>query len=205
MGLQQQRSCATSDGVLDTQFDSITQQRAILQERSANWPHEFNSPRTSRLKRSRSPSPHENVHRRQPPHTSSYFTGGVHAHHIGLAGFSFERSEKQIDAELKQLYRLLAQCDKYQKYREKQPMMTVAEVIEKDAKDRAEREAREREAKLTGKKPPPKTNDAVWPEWLEQVFWRGKPILLSCHSYSKFLLYLISLCDMSTERTWYTP
>jgi transcriptional enhancer factor len=177
MGLQQQRSCVRPDGVPaleDTRLDTTSQQRAILQERSANWPRDFNNQGTSSLKWSRSPSPLDNVYRRRPAPTGSYFTGNVHAHHVGLAGFSAERSEKQIDADLKRLYCMLQHSDKYQKYREKQPVMTVAEVLAKEAKELAEKLARERAAKEAGVPPPKENKDlTVWPEFLEQAFWRG--------------------------------
>lgn len=172
MGLQQQRSCVPPDGIPAT--DTLSQQRPILQERSANWPHDFNSQSTSTLKRSRSSSPQENVYRRRPAPTGSYFTGNVHAH-IGLAGFSAERSEKQIEVELRRLYRMLSQCDKYQKYREKQPVMTFADVVEKEARELSDKQAKELAAEQAGQKLSTQKDKTVWPEFIEQAFWRGKP------------------------------
>jgi transcriptional enhancer factor len=180
MGLQQQRSCVPPHSV--PALDTTAQQRAILQERSANRPHDFNSQSTSTLKRSRSPSPLDHAFRRRPAPTGSYFTGNVHAQHIGLAGFSAERSEKQIEVELKRLYRMLSQSDKYQKYREKQPVMTVAEVLAKEARELAEEQARERAAQEAGRTISKKEekDKTVWPEFLEQAFWRGKPNFWLC-------------------------
>jgi|TARA_R110002003_G_scaffold54_18_gene4836 transcriptional enhancer factor len=116
----------------------------------------------------------------------SYLTGHVHAQHIGLAGFGAERSEKQVEYELKRLYRMLQRSDKYQKYREKQPELTVAEVLAKEARELAEQQAREAERVARGepkKKPGRDEKDkTVWPEFLEHAFWRGKlskPVLAS--------------------------
>jgi transcriptional enhancer factor len=175
MELQQQRSCVRPDDVPtleDTPVDTTTQQRAVLQERSANWPHEYNPQPTSSLKRSRSPSsPTGNIYARRAAPAGIYFTGNVHAQHIGLAGFGAERSEKQVDFELKRLYRMLQRSDKYQKYREKQPQLTVTEVLAKEAREAAERKAREAAGAQLGKDEKDKT---VWPEFLEHAFWRGE-------------------------------
>jgi len=190
MGLQQQQSCVPPDGAPalgDTRLDT-TQQRAILQERSANWPCDFNNQDTSILKRSRSPSPLENVYGARATPAGSYFTGNVHAHHIGLAGFGVERSEKQVEAELKRLYRMLQRSDKYQKYREKQPAMTVAEVLAKDARELAEKKARERAAKAAGIRPEREKDKTVWPEFLEQAFWRGESRLFFACNESRFVV-----------------
>lgn len=185
MGLQQQRSSGLS--LEETRLDTTTQQRAILQERSVNWPCDFSAQGTSTLKRSRSPSSLDNVYERRPAPAGTYFIGNVHAHHIGLAGFSVERSEKQVEADLKRLYRMLAQSDKYQKYREKQPPMTVAEVLAKEAREQAEKVARTQAAKAAGLPPPKDEKDrTVWPDFLEQAFWRGT--LDNAHVMSLFAL-----------------
>jgi transcriptional enhancer factor len=173
MELQQQRSCVRPEDVPvleNTTFDSTVQQRAVLQERSANWPHEFSSQPTPAQKRSRSPSPIGNIYSQRTAPAGIYFTGNVHAQQ--LAGFGAERSVKQVDFELKRLYRMLQRSDKYQKYREKQPQLTRAEVIAKEAREAAEKKAREAAGQQLGKDEKDKT---VWPEFLEHAFWRGKP------------------------------
>jgi transcriptional enhancer factor len=86
-----------------------------------------------------------------------------------LAGFGVERPEKQIRYELERLYKTLQRSDKYQKYREKQPHLTPAEVIARDAAERKEKERREAEHI-----PQDKKDNTVWPEFLERAFWRGK-------------------------------
>ena len=173
MELQQQRSCVQPEEipVLDANQLDTTQQRAVLQERSANtWLHDFNNQSTSIQKASRSPSPGGNPYARRAAPAGIYFTGNVHAQHIGLASFGAERSEKQVEFELKRLYRMLQRSDKYQKYREKQPQLTVTEVMAKEAREAAEKKAREAAGGSTGKDEKDKT---VWPEFLEHAFWRG--------------------------------
>jgi transcriptional enhancer factor len=170
----QQRSCILPNDVPaleHTSLDTTTQQRPVLQERSANWPHEFNAESTSSLKRERSPSPTGNIYAQRNAPSGIYFTGNVHAQHIGLAGFGAERPEKLVDFELKRLYRMLQRSDKYQKYREKQPPMTVAEVLAKEAREAAEKKAKEASGIPIGKDDKDKT---VWPEFLEHAFWRGE-------------------------------
>jgi transcriptional enhancer factor len=174
MELQQQRSCVRPEDVPalgETTVDTTTQQRAVLQERSANWPHEFNNQNTSIQKRSRSPSPTNNIYARRAAPAGIYFTGNVHAQHIGLAGFGAERSEKQVDFEIKRLYGMLRRSDKYQKYREKQPNLTRPEVLAIEARQLAEKKAREAAGGSVAKDEKDKT---VWPEFLEHAFWRGK-------------------------------
>ncbi|KAF2820437.1 hypothetical protein CC86DRAFT_429180 [Ophiobolus disseminans] len=165
----QRRSCVPPN---DVPAETILQQRAVLQERSANWPCDFNNTGTSTLKRSRSPSPLEHIYGRRPAPAGSYFTGNVHAQYIGLARFGVERSKKQVDSELKRLYRKLQQSDKYRKYREKQPVMTVAEIIAKEARELAEERARELAAEKAGRPVPKQKDKTVWPEFLEQAVWR---------------------------------
>jgi transcriptional enhancer factor len=79
-----------------------------------------------------------------------------------------ERPEKQIKLELGRLYRLLQRSDKYQKYREKQPVLTPQEFIAREA----------REAKMKVEKDNKSPEKSVWPEFLEHAFWRGewKPV-----------------------------
>lgn len=100
----------------------------------------------------------------------AYFTGNIHAHHIGLAGV--ERSAKQIKFDLDRLYVMLDRSDKYKKYREKQPVLTPAEFVA--------REEREKRNKVDKDKSPEKS---VWPEFLERAFWTGEwkhPTVTSC-------------------------
>jgi transcriptional enhancer factor len=191
MELQQQRSCVRQEDVPlleNTTFDSTVQQRAVLQERSANWPHEFSNQPTPAQKRSRSPSPIGNISSRRPAAAGIYFTGNVHAQQ--LAGFGAERSEKQVDFELKRLYRMLQRSDKYQKYREKQPQLTRAEVIAKEAREAAEKKAREAAGQQPGKDEKDKT---VWPEFLGHAFWRGK-------RQDFYAAALHSYCDVKADR-----
>lgn len=60
---------------------------------------------------------------------------------------------------------MLARSDKYQKYREKQPVLTPAEFIAREA-------AEKRAAEHRGNKD--EKEKSVWPEFLEHAFWRGK-------------------------------
>ncbi|XPT02622.1 hypothetical protein M3J09_011734 [Ascochyta lentis] len=147
---------------------SSSQYRGVLQERSANWPHDSTaSPITSTQhasrKVSRSQSPTENAFPQQATAAGNYFTGSLHAQHIGLAGCGVERSEKQIKREITRLYHLLQRSDKYQKYREKQPVLTPREFIEREA----------REAKMKVEKDNKSPEKSVWPEFLEHAFWRA--------------------------------
>ncbi|KAJ4316215.1 hypothetical protein N0V94_005563 [Neodidymelliopsis sp. IMI 364377] len=147
---------------------SSSQHRGALQERSANWPHDGTaSPITNTQhpsqKISRSPSPTENIYPQQTTAAGNYFTGSLHAQHIGLAGCGVERPEKQIKLELGRLYRLLQRSDKYQKYREKQPVLTPQEFIAREA----------REAKMKVEKDNKSPEKSVWPEFLEHAFWRA--------------------------------
>jgi transcriptional enhancer factor len=178
MELQHHHSCVLpangsefDPSSLGTSLDGPpTQHRGVLQERSINWPHEHstaspvtNTLYTSSRKPSRSQSPVENVYSHQSNPGGTYFTGNVHAHHIGLAGFGVERPAKQIKLELKRLYQMLDRSDKYKKYREKQPVLTPAEFLA--------REERERRNKVDKDKSPEKS---VWPEFLERAFWTGE-------------------------------
>jgi hypothetical protein len=178
MELQHHHSCVLpangsefDPSSLGTSLDGpSTQHRGVLQERSINWPHEHstaspvtNTLYTSSRKPSRSQSPAENVYSHQSNPGGTYFTGNVHAHHIGLAGFGVERPAKQIKLELKRLYQMLDRSDKYKKYREKQPVLTPAEFLA--------REERERRNKVDKDKSPEKS---VWPEFLERAFWTGE-------------------------------
>jgi transcriptional enhancer factor len=87
-----------------------------------------------------------------------------------LAGFGVERSEKQIRCELGRLYKLLQRSEKYQTYREKQPALTPAEVVARDAAERKEQEKRKAQGLQQEK------DKTVWPDFLEHAFWIGKTI-----------------------------
>ncbi|KAF3002365.1 hypothetical protein E8E13_000149 [Curvularia kusanoi] len=152
-----------------TPLEGSSQQRGVLQERSANWPHDNTaSPLTDtqhaphKLSRSQSPT-ENNAYSQQAAAVGNYFTGSLHAQHIGLAGCGVERSERQIAKDIKRLYNLLARSDKYQKYREKQPVLTPREFIEREA----------REAKMKVDKDNKSPEKSVWPEFLEHAFWRA--------------------------------
>jgi transcriptional enhancer factor len=169
---QQQYSCVLSTyvpAIADAHTAALATQRGILQERSANWPHEYNTHSTSIKLQSRSSSPTEHKHVQRSPAVGNCFTGNVHGQHIGLAGFGVEKSDKQVEHELNRLYLMLQRSDKYQKYREKQPVLTVAEFLAREA---AEQKARQTRGEQSGKEG--KDDKAVWPEFLEHAFWRGK-------------------------------
>ncbi|KAF3038211.1 hypothetical protein E8E11_004545 [Didymella keratinophila] len=151
-----------------TPLDGSSSHRGVLQERSANWPHDNTASPLAGTpaaiqKTSRSQSPTENVYTQQPTNTGNYFTGSLHAHHIGLAGHGVERNEGQIERDIKKLYALLNRSDKYQKYREKQPQLTPEQFIEREA----------REAKMKVDKDNKSPEKSVWPEFLEHAFWRA--------------------------------
>ncbi|KAF2128124.1 hypothetical protein P153DRAFT_387085 [Dothidotthia symphoricarpi CBS 119687] len=144
-----------------TPLERCSSQRVVLQERSANWPQECNITTIISSKPQHSPIPIENVFSPRVGFGGNCSTGNTHASHVALAGFSVERSEKQIEHDLKRLYKMLARSDKYQKYREKQPVMTPKELIAKEDEERARgKEEREKEK-------------VVWPEFLERAFWRA--------------------------------
>ncbi|KAA8612463.1 TEA domain containing protein [Pyrenophora tritici-repentis] len=171
MQVQHQPLCVPLEDVplLVTTADTSSQQRVVLQERSVNQSHEYYGSTTSlQLKQHGSPSPTENAHAQQTTAAGAYYTGNVHANHVGLAGFGVEKSEKHIRYELDRIYRMLARSDKYQKYREKQPVLSPAEVIARDAAEEKERARKE----AAGEKPDKKDN-TVWPDFLEHAFWRA--------------------------------
>ncbi|KAF1944674.1 hypothetical protein EJ02DRAFT_398025 [Clathrospora elynae] len=155
---------------------SSSQHRGVLRERSANRRHEHhNITSTPLLKQSRSSSPTENVYAQRVVPVGSYFAGNVHAQHVGLAGFGVERPEEQIRYELERLYKMLQRSDKYQKYREKQPVLTPNEVIAREAAEKQERGRKERERREKGMRAhdKPEKDKTVWPEFLEHAFWRA--------------------------------
>jgi transcriptional enhancer factor len=172
MHLQHQRSCVPPvEGPFleGTPVDASSQHRGVLQERSTNQAYEPHSTTTS-LQPKRPCSPHltEKAHAQRSIPAGTYYTGNVHGQHIALAAFGIERSEKQIRYDLERLYRMLQRSDKYQKYREKLPVMTPAEVMARDAVEREEKRRRD-EADI----PQDKRDNTVWPEFLEHAFWRG--------------------------------
>ena len=172
-GVMSGKGSALNTPSVGTPLDASSAHRGVLQERSANWPHDNTaSPLTGTQaalqKTSRSQSPAENVYTQHTTTTGNYFTGSLHAHHIGLAGHGVERNEVQIEKDIKRLYALLNRSDKYQKYREKQPQLTPQQFIEREA----------REAKMQVDKDNKSPEKSVWPEFLEHAFWRGEWMLL---------------------------
>ncbi len=148
--------------------DMVTfQHPTSLQEQPSNWLRDLNEV---------PPTPHSLASRSMnltgttstpntTPTTGSFFMGNVNAQHIGLAGCGVERSEEQIKVELDQMYTTLQRSERYQKYRSKQPALTPTSMMERE---KAEKEEAERKGcKVDEKK-------AVWPEFLERAFWRGK-------------------------------
>ncbi|KAL1612183.1 hypothetical protein SLS60_000407 [Paraconiothyrium brasiliense] len=105
----------------------------VLQERSVNRRHEYTEDASS-CKRSPTPI--------YTGRLGGYFTGNLTSH------FNGDKSEAQIDLETKRLMKLLKACDKYQKYRDRQPSDTAS------AKDNKEQR---------------------WPDHLEEAFFRGEP------------------------------
>jgi transcriptional enhancer factor len=187
---QQQRSCVLSTyvpAIAHAHTAALATQRGILQERSANWPHEYNTQSTSIKLQSRSPSPTEHKHVQRPPAAGNYFTGNIHGQQIGLAGFGEERSEKQVEYELNRLYLMLQRSDKYQKYREKQPVLTAAEFLAREAAEQRLRQTSGDKSAKDGK-----DDKAVWPEFLEHAFWRGK----SSASHPSALTEDLFSCDI---------
>lgn len=156
---------SSSSGI---QLESLSQQRGVLQGRSANWPHDNTaSPITNSqyipTKLPQSQSPTENTYIQQPTVVDNRFPSSLRTQYIGAPGCGIERSEKQINREITRIYRLLQRSEKYQKYREKQPVLDRQQLVEKEIK----------EAMMVEKdsKGPEKS---VWPEFLEHAFWRGK-------------------------------
>ena len=112
--------------------------RAVLQERSGNRRHGYPD-FSSQWKRAASP-----IENKYPPSTvtnSSFFTGSIAAQING------ERSEEQINQETKRLWNLLQRCEKYIKYRDRQPQTPKEKEKDKEQK---------------------------WPDKLEYAFFRGR-------------------------------
>ncbi|KAI4706543.1 hypothetical protein J4E89_008610 [Alternaria sp. Ai002NY15] len=149
-----------------TPVDGSPQHRDVLQERYAAQSHNTHSSTASPQVGQRSSlSPSDSSYAQRSVATGNYYTGNVHAQHIGLAGFGVERSEKQIRCELGRLYKLLQRSEKYQTYREKQPALTPAEVVARDAAEKKEQEKRKAQGLQQEK------DKTVWPDFLEQAFW----------------------------------
>ena len=159
--------------------EAFSKHQSFQRESSADQPLERGNEVTpSQTKQLCSPGLASNA-RTQRSATGSCYTGSVNAQHIGLSGFGLERPEKQIRIELERLYNVLQRSDKYQKYREKQPILTAAEVLARDAADRKERERWEAENVPQNQK-----DTTVWPDFLEFAFWKGmvpNPILCPCN------------------------
>lgn len=103
----------------------------VLQERSANRLHEYSDASS----RKRSPTP------LYAGRLGGYFTGNITTH------FNSDKSEAQVEIETKRLLKLLKNCDKYQKYRDRQPSDNANAKGEKDQR---------------------------WPDNTEIAFFRGK-------------------------------
>ncbi|KAF2661889.1 hypothetical protein K491DRAFT_710317 [Lophiostoma macrostomum CBS 122681] len=110
----------------------------VLQERSGNRRHGY--PDYSLLWK-RSDSPTENLYPHNTLPNSSYFTANI------ASQIHSDRSEEQIDQETKWLWNLLQRCEKYIKYRDRQPQTA-------------------KEKKDAEKQP-------TWPDKLEYAFVRG--------------------------------
>nr|UFQ90404.1 abaA [Stemphylium eturmiunum] len=151
-----------------SRVEAFSQHQSFQRESSADQSLERGNEVTpSQTKQLCSPGLASNA-RTQRSATGSCYTGSVNAQHIGLSGFGLERPEKQIRIELERLYNVLQRSDKYQKYREKQPILTAAEVLARDAADRKERERREAENVPQNQK-----DTTVWPDFLEFAFWKA--------------------------------
>ncbi|KAH6852910.1 TEA/ATTS domain family-domain-containing protein [Alternaria rosae] len=149
-----------------TPVDESPQHRAVLPERYVAQSHNTHiSTASPEVGQRSSLSPSDSSHAQRSVATGTYYTGNVHAQHIGLAGFGVGRSEKQIRCELGRLYKLLQRLEKYQRYREKQPALTPAEVVARDAAERKEQENRKAQGLQQEK------DKTVWPDFLEHAFW----------------------------------
>ena len=185
-----------------TPVDGSPQHRDVLQERYAAQSHNTHSSTASPQVGQRSSlSPTDSSHAQRSVATGNYYTGNVHAQHIGLAGFGVERSEKQIRCELGRLYKLLQRSEKYQTYREKQPALTPAEVVARDAAERKEQEKRKAQGLQQEK------DKTVWPDFLEQAFWTGKSSLSLygisphvCLTTCVFHFHFPTICDYAASR-----
>lgn len=105
------RSCVLpSNAPALPEHDAVIPSR-VLQERSGNRQHGYTDGSTS-WKRSPS-TPVENLYSQSVG--GSYFTGSLAAQMHG------EKPEKQIHYEFDRLWTLLQRCEKYIKYRDRQP------------------------------------------------------------------------------------
>lgn len=104
------RSCVVPSNapVLPDPDSSIP--RRALKERSGNRRHEYHDGSSSWKC---DPSPAENTYPHGPG--GSYFTSNL------TSQLSGEKSEAQIEYETKRLLGVLDRCEKYQKYRDRQP------------------------------------------------------------------------------------
>jgi transcriptional enhancer factor len=122
------RSCVLPSNAPALPDPADTIPSRVLQERSGNRGHGYVDGSTS-WKRSSSASPVENLYSQSLG--SNYFTGNIAAQLNG------EKSEEQIEFEAKRLWKLLQTCEKYQKYRDRQP--TNAKEREQKWPDQLER------------------------------------------------------------------
>lgn len=104
------RSCVLPSNAPDLSEPDSSIPSRVLQERSANRRHEHVEGASAWK---RSPSPTDNVYSGR---LGGYFTGN-----LSSSQFHGEKSEAQVESETKRLLRLLRNCDKYTKYRDRQP------------------------------------------------------------------------------------
>lgn len=104
------RSCVLPSNAPALPEADATIPSRVLQERSGNRRHGYAD---DSVPWKRSSSPIENLYSRQLG--GSYFTGNIGAHLHG------EKSETEINRETRRLLTLLQRCEKYQKYRDRQP------------------------------------------------------------------------------------
>lgn len=130
----------------------------------------------------------------QPPAADIYYPSSGNSQSV-MTSFGADGLENHIRIKLAWLYNTLQRSEKYQKYREKQPVLTPAEVVARDAADKKERERREAANIAQSQK-----ETTVWPDFLENAFWRGKAthfsftLLFSFLSTTHFLQHQLSSC-----------
>ncbi|KAL6153667.1 hypothetical protein ACJBU6_08798 [Exserohilum turcicum] len=103
----------------------------------------------------------------QPPAADIYYPSSGNSQSV-MTSFGADGLENHIRIKLAWLYNTLQRSEKYQKYREKQPVLTPAEVVARDAADKKERERREAANIAQSQK-----ETTVWPDFLENAFWRA--------------------------------
>lgn len=177
MDSQSQQSCdqLANFQALNTALDGAFSRpsRGILQERSANrsLDHQNNIP--SPLKGSRSPSPEDRLYTGGLATHEYPLTRNTHFQNPDLFEYHVERPEKEVRYDLERLNELLASSERYQKYRENQPVMTPDEVRAREEQDLVKKKAEEQRGICNDKKVNGK-DKSVWPDFLESAFWKGE-------------------------------